>query len=658
MSNPSALTVPEILAPAGDTQSFLAAIAAGADAIYCGLKMFSARMEADNFGIEEISRLTRLARKKEVRVYLALNTLIKEGELEKAWNILQKIVKYVPCHALIIQDPALVNLARKAGFKGEFHLSTLGNATSVSALLSARRSGFDRVVLPREFTIDDIKALAQSTVEDLSLEVFIHGALCYAISGRCYWSSWFGGKSGLRGRCVQPCRRVYDYKGQQQRFFSCMDFSIDVLAKILKAVPRVKTWKIEGRKKSPHYVYYTTLAYRLLRDHPERKKEALGYLDYAFSRTTSHYRFLSQRPKDVLDHSTETGSGLFTGRIKNPFDPYFITREDLLVGDLLRIGYEDDDAHRVQRVTRAVPKKGKFLLNKGARGKVKKGMPVFIIDRKEAHIQEKIFDLEQTLERMDKIQVKPGTLSIKLNLPKKHLAKSGIGKTTEMLLINGKPRRSSKAPARWLPLAPIMSKPSKQDKLSWWWLSPAIFPNTESDYQANIDKMIGAGARKFLLNAPWQISLFKQPEKLNLWAGPFCNIANTQTILRLKDMGFSGAVVSPELDQFTLLSLPENSILPLGSVIYGNWPLALSRIAPEQIRLNQPFMSPKGEGAWMGKINDIYALFPQWCLDIREKKKELIQSGYAMFIHMEQPLPRGMSMKKRPGLWNWDLKLL
>ncbi|MBU2455912.1 MAG: U32 family peptidase, partial [Proteobacteria bacterium] len=372
------LHTPKILAPAGDKNSFLAAIAAGADAIYCGLKIFSARMEADNFSVEELARLTILAKSRNIDVYIAFNSIIKESELEKAYKILSKLIQFVDFDALIVQDLAMIPLAKKAGFKKEFHLSTLGNCTFPFGLEATKQLGFKKIVLPREFTIDEMKVMASTVPKDIELEVFIHGALCYSISGRCYWSSWFGGKSSLRGRCVQPCRRVYEQKGLKKRHFSCMDFSADVLVKILSQIPEITTWKIEGRKKSPHYVYYTVKAYKLLRDDPAKKKEALSYLDYALGREFSHYNLLSQRIMNPLDHSSETGSGLFAGRVQNPALPFFITREALIPSDLLRIGFEDDQFHDIQKVTRAVPKKGKFFLSKQSKFKIKKGTPVYI----------------------------------------------------------------------------------------------------------------------------------------------------------------------------------------------------------------------------------------------------------------------------------------
>ena len=215
---------PRILAPAGDKNSFLAAIAAGADAIYCGLKIFSARMEADNFSIEELARLTKLAKSKNIQVHIAFNSIIKESEQEKVSKILNKLCRFVDFDSLIVQDLAMITLAKKAGFKKDLHLSTLANCTFPSGLETSKQLGFKKVVLPREFTIDEIKEMARNVPKGIELEAFIHGALCYSISGRCYWSSWFGGKSSLRGRCVQPCRRMYEQKGQKKKAFLLYGF--------------------------------------------------------------------------------------------------------------------------------------------------------------------------------------------------------------------------------------------------------------------------------------------------------------------------------------------------------------------------------------------------------------------------------------------------
>jgi len=646
---------PRILAPAGDKNSFLAAIAAGADSIYCGLKIFSARMEANNFSIEELSKLARLAKSKNIHVYIAFNSIIKESEQEKVFKILSKLCRFVDFDALIIQDLAMITLAKKAGFKKEFHLSTLGNCTFPSGLKTSRQLGFKKVVMPREFTIDEMKNMAQNTPNDIELEVFIHGALCYSISGRCYWSSWFGGKSSLRGRCVQPCRRMYDQKGHKKRHFSCMDFSADVLVKVLKTIPQITTWKIEGRKKSPHYVYYTVKAYKLLRDDPKKKKEALLYLDYAMGREFSHYNLLSQRMMNPLDHSSETGSGLFAGRIKNPASPYFITREALFPSDLLRIGFEDDQFHDIQRVTRAVPKKGKFYLGKQSKFKIKKGTPVYIIDRRGQELATVIKTLDAELAGMEKTTIRPVENEYKVaHSPKAIKSKNRI---KEITISRGRLR---KKPANaetgvWISTQGYSLPPLNKN---WLWLDPILFPGEEKICFEYIRKAIKKGAKNFVLNAVWQLSLFENPKQLNIWAGPFCNITNSMTVNLLKQYGFSGAIVSPELDQDTFCSLPKESRLPLGVVIYGNWPLGISRIISNDLKTNQAFTSPKGETAWISKYNNNYFVFPNWYLDITSKKELLKKAGFSLFVNIHENIPRSVKIKNRQGLWNWDLKLL
>ena len=655
---------PEILAPAGDTDSFLAAVAAGADAVYCGLKIFSARMEADNFSMEELARLSVFARSKGVKTYIAFNSLVKQSELEKAERIFRKIARYVACDALIIQDPALVAVSRKAGFKGELHLSTLGNCSFEVGLQSARKAGFSKVVLPRELTIDEIKQMAGGAPDGTGLEVFVHGALCYGVSGRCYWSSWFGGKSGLRGRCVQPCRRVYTQEEKAKRFFSCLDFSVDVLAKLLADVPGVSTWKIEGRKKGPHYVYYTTLGYRLLRDFitdPEQKKQALSYLEYAMGRPAVHYNFLSHRPFNPVSHDGNTGSGLFAGRIKNESAPCFITREALHKGDLIRVGYEDEPGHKVQRVTRSVPKKGKFYLNKSAKGKGRKGTAVFIVDRRDEVLAEKIGELSKVLEQYDPVEIRPVKES-KSDGKAPRMRKIGQGRKTAVdLHLKRNPGKKvvfHSDIGLWLTPSNVRQLPAKVVKKIWWWLPPVLFPRGEAELLEALTTARNKGAVRFVANIPWQRALFDDVKKISLWAGPFCNAINSGTFHFLKKMGFAGCIVSPELDRESFISLPEQSPLPLGVVIFGNWPLAVSRIMPEELSEGRPFTSPMKEGAWVNRADGHVWVFPQWPLDLRPKKKELKEAGYSLFVSVSEPVPRMVQMKKRPGLWNWDLDLL
>lgn len=746
---------PKILAPAGDINAFLAAIAAGADAVYCGLKMFSARMEARNFSMDELSRLSVLSRNHNVDLYVALNTIIKEHELDRTAGIIAKLVKYVRPHALIVQDPGLAALSRQCGFNGELHLSTLGNCTFPLALDAARKAGFSRVVLPRELSIDEVKLMAQAAPEDLDLEMFIHGALCYAVSGRCYWSSWFGGRSGLRGRCVQPCRRVYTQETpfsnalpnsgrenlpqnasigpskkkfsqrgdapprekslrqnqmppqtiKEGRYFSCLDFSADVLVKVLKEIPKVTTWKIEGRKKSPHYVFYTVKAYKMLRDlghDPEKKKTALSFLDYAMGRPSTHYNLLSQRPQSPLKMDSETGSGLFIGRVKMGDAPHVIPREALMTDDLLRIGYEDDPWHTVYRVTRSVPKKGRLVLTgkenfrkKGTSGKprFKKGAPVFIVDRREKAVWELIANLEVELEKYRSPEIEPqeidwrshggnpretvdaiplgdGSKRRSVKQSGRQLILHGFGNESNIKAgTDGRGGGQGRINGLWLSASSVKRCDPSKYKSIWWFMPPVLWPEDQKGLISLISELRAAGSRNFVLNMPWQISCFQELEKnamvnlgsdrtLNLWAGPFCNVTNTVQIEYLKTIGFSGAFVSPELDREDFFRLPNKSLLPLGIVLAGHWPLAISRTVSEEIELNQLFHSKKKESAWVSKKGGDYWVFPNWIVDLTLHRPVLEESGYRLFLEIDETLPKGISLKKRPGLWNWDLKLL
>ncbi len=212
-------------------------------------------------------------------------------------GLLQQLNRHVKPDGIIIQDLAFIQLARQTGFSGELHLSTLSNVSFPEALKLARNNiGVHRIVLPRELNIDEIKAMALACPRDLGLEVFIHGALCYGVSGRCYWSSYFGGKSGLRGRCVQPCRRVYTQKEQRKTILFLPGPQPGCFwSKSFFPSPKYGPGKSKAAKKGPHYVFYTVKAYRILRDQgtdPKMKKAALELLAYALGRTGTHYNFL------------------------------------------------------------------------------------------------------------------------------------------------------------------------------------------------------------------------------------------------------------------------------------------------------------------------------------------------------------------------------
>lgn len=655
---------PEILAPAGDAYSFLAALSAGADAVYCGLKHFSARMQADNFSIQELARLTTLAHNKDRKVYVAMNTLTKPGEEAKAGRLADRLAKVVKPDGMIIQDLGMAVVARQAGYTGELHLSTLANVSSPTALALLPGLGISRVVLPRELNVDEIRLMAEACPESVSLETFVHGALCHNVSGRCWWSSFLGGKSGLRGRCVQPCRRVFSRKGQPGRYFSCQDLSLDVLAKALLTMPKVTAWKIEGRKKGPHYVYYTTTAYRMLRDSPDdpqSKKAALSYIEQALGRPTTHYSFLPQKPRNPVDSQSPTGSGQLVGRLSmSEARKYFVNpRQPLLPGDLLRLGYEDEAGHQVVRVTRSIPKGGRYDLTLQGKGKERPraGMSVFLIDRREPELVKRIHALEDELHRIPEVDSVES--SFEPTFPKPYRAPRGVRAESVHVW-----RQPPKGPAKgvagvWVSATKTQHLPLGRAASTWWWLPPVIWPNEEKDFLDIVEIILKRGGKRFVLNAPWQIGILghKRREML-MWAGPFCNVANPLALGKLKDMGFDGAVVSPELSGEDILHLPRISPLPLGVVTHGLWPLGISRTMTPDVKSCEPIVSPKGEICFVTRYGQNHWMYPNWELDLSEKEELLVKVGYLQIIHLREPMPKTVERKERGGMFNWEIGII
>ena len=649
---------PQILSPAGSHASFLAALAAGADAVYCGLKAFSARMGSENFQMDELAKLTSLAHEKGSKVYVALNTLVKTSELASMSEMIYQLRQQVKPDGLIFQDMAVLQLVKQVNYQGELHLSTLANLSFASALNPADKIlGINRVVLPRELNIDEIKSVAEACPHNLGLEVFVHGALCYGVSGRCYWSSYLGGKSGLRGHCVQPCRRRYTYKDKNERFFACMDLSLDVLVKVLKTIPKIKAWKIEGRKKGPHYVYYTTRAYKLMRDKgddPQSKKEALELLGYVLGRPPTHYFFLPQRPQNPINLKGHTGSGLLIGNIKGgKKNPYLVPREQLFDGDLLRVGYEDEKWHLLIRVNKWVPKSGRLVIKKESDQKIIENVPVFLIDRIEPELDKQVTNLQKELDLI--VLPKPKTGNFKFTEVRPGLLR---GRYKEMRVFrNVMKKMPSGRVGIWINENIPETLPQKNFQHYWWWLPPVVWPEEEDRFMSIVKQILDRGGRYFVLNAPWQISFFPFPKKLNLWAGPFCNIANPYALMTMKKMGFKGVIVSPELGGDDFLNLPSKSPIELGVVVFGNWPLCISRALCSDMETEKTFSSPKGEEAWVQKYGRNFWVYPNWKIDIRNRKKELIQAGFSLFIRISEPVPRGIALKKRPGQWNWEIGL-
>ncbi len=335
----------ELLAPAGSIEAFFAALEAGADAVYCGLKEFSARAKAKNFTLAEMERLTACAHHQGRRLYVTVNTLIKEAELPRMVEILAALAAF-RVDGLIIQDLGLWRLVRQHFPELPLHASTQMTIHNAAGVKMLERLGFSRAVLARELSIDEIAAIRQQT--QIELEHFVHGALCYSISGHCLFSSYLTGNSGNRGRCAQPCRRRYSNQGKEGFYFSTSDLSaISLLPRL--AAAGVMSFKIEGRMKNAEYVSTVVAAYRTVLDaRPADKQQAIKaaeeLLTEAFGRSTTTGLLKGNVPAGIAIPATKGGIGRQLGLVeKIQGSAFFLTTADVVhVGDRLRIQPQND----------------------------------------------------------------------------------------------------------------------------------------------------------------------------------------------------------------------------------------------------------------------------------------------------------------------------
>ncbi len=272
---------PELLIPAGGIPQLIAAVENGADAVYLGGNAFNARINADNFDLESMEKAVDFCHLRGVKVYVTLNTLMRDDQLEPALNYAKNLYK-IGVDALIIQDLGLGQLIRETMPDFEMHLSTQGTIFGVGGANTAKSLGYSRVVLAREMSLEEIKNVCEKS--QIETEVFVHGALCFCFSGQCQLSRTFGGRSGNQGVCAQPCRLPYKLVGrndtkeekiplsdknptesrtdfEKKHHLSPKDLSLlDHLDELIKI--GVNSLKVEGRLKSPEYVATVTRIYR------------------------------------------------------------------------------------------------------------------------------------------------------------------------------------------------------------------------------------------------------------------------------------------------------------------------------------------------------------------------------------------------------------
>jgi len=326
------ISKPELMAPAGDWTMLRTAVKAGADAVYFGVDKLNMRAKAKNFSVKELSEISKFCKSKKVKTYLTLNTIVFEDEIAEAEQIIVA-AKRAKIDRIICSDLAIAELCNK--HKMSFCIST---QSSISNSLSAsvyKKFGAVRIVLARECSLEEIRKIRKST--DLEIEAFIHGAMCIAVSGRCFMNHHLFGQSANRGECIQPCRReyeVYDTAAKKSMLIgddyvlSPKDLcTIEFIDQLIEA--GIDSFKIEGRKRAPEYVAKTVSIYRKAIDlyfkkklTAEKKKEFLKELETVYNRgfsTGFYFGKPSSEDYAGVEGSKATTRKVYVGKVLNYF---------------------------------------------------------------------------------------------------------------------------------------------------------------------------------------------------------------------------------------------------------------------------------------------------------------------------------------------------
>lgn len=321
---------PELLAPAGSWEALVAAVQNGADAVYLGGKLFNARHGASNFDNKEMARAVEYAHIRGVRIYVTVNILLANHELEEALSFLH-FLHNTGVDAVILQDLGLAKLAKETLPELTLHASTQMTVHNTAGVKLMQQSGFDRIVLARELELGEIASIKRETGADL--EAFIHGALCVCYSGQCLMSSLIGGRSGNRGKCAQPCRLQYQLVDQRGRSLAdpgqvgeylLSPRDINTSAHIPQLIAAgINSFKIEGRMKRPEYVATVVRIYRNLIDRALADREGFYVetkeardLAQIFNRDFSPGYFLGNPGKDLMSYKRPNNRGVRLGRVK------------------------------------------------------------------------------------------------------------------------------------------------------------------------------------------------------------------------------------------------------------------------------------------------------------------------------------------------------
>lgn len=396
----------ELLAPAGSMEALIAAISNGCDAIYLGMQKFGARAYSSNFDLESLSEAVKYAHLRNVKIYVTMNTIIFENEIEEMKKQMHDLNE-IGVDGVIVQDLAAFDYMNSNFIDMEVHCSTQMGIDDIDGTLLFKELGAKRVVLSRELEIEKVKEIKK--VAKIPLEIFVHGALCISYSGNCLMSGLIGYRSGNRGRCVGSCRKEFELLDRTTK--TSLGKSYILSTKDLNTIDNIDelkdidSLKIEGRMKEPAYVANVVSRYRKALDNKITKEDKEN-LKKTFNRTFTKGYLFHEKKKDITNIDRPNNSGYEIGKISRVFkDKYEITlSQTLKQNDIIRISHNNEDINLT--VAKLYDNKGQ-LINKAddvcyikIKEKISKGDKVYI-SKDYSYYKELKSSLENEFRRFD-----------------------------------------------------------------------------------------------------------------------------------------------------------------------------------------------------------------------------------------------------------------
>ncbi len=663
------IKIPELLAPVGSFETFMAALDAGAAAVDRGLKKFSAWARAENFSLADLELLTAYAHQHKVKVYVALNTLIRNDELDEIYRTLNALVQY-KVDAVIVQDLGLLNILRRDFGALKVHLSTQLTIHNAAGAKRLADQGCKRVVLGRELSLEEIDQVARSST--IELELFVYGALCVSVAGICQFSSFFGGQSANRGRCSQPCRRPYNYQGEEGYFFSPADFSaLEFLPEVVKS--GIASCKIEGRMKGSQYVKVVTSVFRRALDEikasgtlaPVNLKKYREDLQEAYARPATAANLSGHYSENIIEPKRAATIGAVIGKIrrvsrvggdrkKGPGRSWKIilrSTRKLDVGDRLKVVRQGKDGRdnsftvkegdcRIEKkgagrgsaniISLILPftcKEGDLLVKVGSRDEY--GRKGSIRIRKEIAAAVTVRS-QKSVAGLQPVACQPAQW---LSLP----ADAGRGTNPDS--------ENQPAKSKWLiklsdfnAARPFLKRSGFRVALELngriaatiagrerdllrrfpkleWSLPPLNYPGRETVVAETVKRLMESGFRKFHLNGIGQLELFpslsEERAQFKLATGPFLHAANQAAVSYYVEQGFSSVHLSPELDKATINDLKALPGSSLSLTAFSFLPLLLTRVPLSLNKRGKTFISSRREEIVAYKRDGMTALISE-----------------------------------------------